>query len=431
MTRKIIPFFILISSFTFSCTEKKQIKTNSNLIKLETEFIKGYGPFSGGMTSLSYSEKDSTSSWYRTSSEVTGIPNNWESYFTDEYWLNSDQFVYQNYKAGKLDSAFFYHLVESWNINLDNTEFSDTPIICTASVVVNTGSPELEFIIDTNGDLDFSDEEIHQPIPFNDWSKQDSLSRHSILVDYEYIKDGEVQSMKVPVLILNSDAHKNLLIGTPLHLKSTLEGTDILINFGFRLLTFNNKSSLKLAGASRIDQPTEKNEYIVINNNRYINLGLEANTRNLLLYKIPFDSLVNSTQVGFHAIPFEENTFITDKKVSLDKYKGKYLYMEFWGSWCAPCIKEIPNLKHAYSNLDSSKIKFLGIAKDDSTSLHELLLDKGIEWDQILRNSSEGIIADYSIEDYPTSLLIDVKGNIVAKNLRGDNLLDTLNYYLN
>ncbi|RYD74896.1 MAG: TlpA family protein disulfide reductase, partial [Sphingobacteriales bacterium] len=79
-----------------------------------------------------------------------------------------------------------------------------------------------------------------------------------------------------------------------------------------------------------------------------------------------------------------------------------------------------------YKKLDSNKIAFLGIAVDDKEQLKKYIEKEKILWPQILSNEENKIKDIYNIDSYPTTLLIDPNGKIIAKNLRGEDLAKKL-----
>ncbi|MBN1820940.1 MAG: TlpA family protein disulfide reductase, partial [Prolixibacteraceae bacterium] len=96
---------------------------------------------------------------------------------------------------------------------------------------------------------------------------------------------------------------------------------------------------------------------------------------------------------------------------------------DFWAVWCGPCIGELPQLKTMYDSLDKSKIEFLGVVGESpSDDLNNLIDNYSITWPQILSDDKNDIIKKYGIQGYPTSLLINPEGIIIAKNLRGKQL---------
>ena len=120
--------------------------------------------------------------------------------------------------------------------------------------------------------------------------------------------------------------------------------------------------------------------------------------------------------------------------VSLSDFKGKYILLDFWASWCIPCRKENPVLKEAYKNYKKNGFEILGVSLDEARSdWIKAINDDNLEWTQIsdLKGLNNDVSKLYNIHSIPTNYLIDPKGIVIAKNLRGNLLQEMLKKIFN
>ncbi len=110
-----------------------------------------------------------------------------------------------------------------------------------------------------------------------------------------------------------------------------------------------------------------------------------------------------------------------DKAISLADYKGKVVLVDFWGTWCGPCVASLPELSGLHEKYQDKGFEILGVAADDADTLKGFLEKKPLAWRHVVDEESE-IAAKYSIEAFPTTLLIDKQGKHVATNLHGETL---------
>lgn len=133
--------------------------------------------------------------------------------------------------------------------------------------------------------------------------------------------------------------------------------------------------------------------------------------------------------VGNKAPEFVVNGF-NNKPVKLSDYKGKYLMIDFWASWCVPCRQENPNVVKQYNAFKSKGFNILGISLDkEKKDWQKAINDDKLTWahGSDLKGFEGPTELLYHIEAIPSNFIIDPQGNIVAKNITGADLEAFLN----
>jgi peroxiredoxin len=121
---------------------------------------------------------------------------------------------------------------------------------------------------------------------------------------------------------------------------------------------------------------------------------------------------------------------IDDKPIKLSDYKGKYVMVDFWASWCAPCRQENPNVVKQYNTFKSKGFNILGVSLDkEKKDWQKAINDDKLTWahGSDLKGFEGPTELLYHIEAIPSNFIIDPQGNIVAKNVTGADLEAFLN----
>jgi peroxiredoxin len=117
-------------------------------------------------------------------------------------------------------------------------------------------------------------------------------------------------------------------------------------------------------------------------------------------------------------------------KVSLADFRGKYVLLEFWSSWCGPCRDENPNLVKTYEKFAKKGFEIIGISADvNRETWYHAIKEDNLSWTQLsdLKGQWNEVAVLYNISAIPTNFLLNPKGEIIATNLRGSALTDELN----
>jgi peroxiredoxin len=137
-----------------------------------------------------------------------------------------------------------------------------------------------------------------------------------------------------------------------------------------------------------------------------------------------------NTSVGAIAPDFTQND-PDGKPIQLSDFKGQYLLIDFWASWCGPCRQENPNVVKAYNQFKDKGFTILGVSLDRNDGREKWL--KAIEDDQLtwahvsdLQYWNNAAAKLYAVNAIPANFLLDTEGKIIGRNLRGEDLVRKL-----
>ena len=136
--------------------------------------------------------------------------------------------------------------------------------------------------------------------------------------------------------------------------------------------------------------------------------------------------IAKKTGIGKFAMDFTQNDTL-GMPVSLSQFRGKYVLVDFWASWCGPCRVENPNVVKVFHQYKDKGFTVLGVSLDRPNAKDKWLKaihDDGLAWTQVsdLKFWDNEVAKLYGIRAIPQNLLIDPQGKIIAKNLRGMEL---------
>ncbi len=302
--------------------------------------------------------------------------------------------------------------------------------------LAGSGGDAPKLYIDRNRNKNFADDKPVDP-------KEGPFYRYDFTAPAFY-KDGKRTDESV-VVVFPIDPSE----GPPLYFLNSFRKGEITLKDGKKVsiaiidnqnkADFKNTSKLSLLVDPQAEygflrdpdlaDPYAANEPFNINGTTYEIAFIDSSGLQIALRK----STKNVPERVILAIGNKAPDFTADdtdgNKVSLSDYRGKVTLLDFWATWCPPCIQEMPHVKKAYETFKDKGFDILAVSLDrDKTSAAKYAKENGFGWRQISdgKGWQSEIGTLYKIRSIPASFLLDKEGRIIAKNLRGESLMKAI-----
>lgn len=445
-------FLLLISIFCSYAQSPKSV-----IIPLET--ITGTGSLPEYFAAVNlYEQRDPN---YDSARHFSGIPANLKEYMIKYVDFQPEQGVYELYLRLKgrmsqenLMTAFHFYKKRIDTLQLSRTAIKHTVYIITG---INANNKHV-FIADANNNLNFADD---KPFEFTTslCAEKDRLKLRQQLykqrVYFEYAANGKVYNRNYNLLLSpcgNSYKYSN---ANEEKLKVLTGINEYKLGFytagkeSYEIEAFSNDIShlsydtvhttvriSHISSGQEISEPVAAyvGDTIYLNENKYIITGFAAMGDSLKLTFAGKGAQVYGNDSGKVAYTIRAQD-IEGRPFNLTEYKGRYVLIDFWGTWCGPCISAIPDLvKLADKYKKNLQVVSLAFDTPDNMPLiKKMIQEKKMNWIHLFEDKrpSAGadkrpVIKQYRVDRFPTQILIDPTGKIILRTLgdKGTDLVD-------
>lgn len=289
-------------------------------------------------------------------------------------------------------------------------------------------------IVDANNNKDFGDDRL-----FELDSARDNKKRIVVTVNTECCYNKTIYNKEIPLYIIPFDNYKGYDNEIENKFSISLFAREFKIG---KIKLYNDSVIIKLSFPTSYlidDTSSWKIDCKFIGKPEYLQPKVQYNLGDTIqlmtkFYVInatsPFANIIRLTElhgkeslqgidIGSMAIPISGIDFISGKLVNSSSYKSKYVLIDFWGSWCAPCLSSIPKLVKL-SNDFKNNLQIVSIAVDEEkrlTNLKKIILNNKMNWIHLIEtsNSKDTYNVKYRITAFPHYILIDPAGKVVKR----------------
>lgn len=435
--------FVLINT-TIYCQNIQTLNKTGITEILLNEKVDGYGSF--GVSSIGIPSNDMLDSISLIGyPKLKHLPDSLTDLKVYTVILNPSQFCYQNYRNGLISRADFLTEFKKQNrIIADTCRLTSQMVRNYISIVVgldNLHKPK--YVIDANGNNDFSDDELYV-LSEGLYSRQVENSK-KVFIEYFDGKNVMNENILFAVMLGRSNIKNNISVSFSFpqfrYAKVSFEGETICICTD-QSVYVNSISILpdrpNFQPLSR-DKAIKPNQYLTIGNAdfRFEPISQNLNKIRLIRENEPTDKKISksntsdsglsrtlvSAQVGKLAPEINGINVWDGSLLSLNALRGKYVFLDFWFTACGPCIQEFPYIRKVFDTFSSDQLIIFGVVEDDyNKKIKQFMTEKQVFWPTIVKSYSTTNAKGYNILSWPTSFLIGPDGKIITTNLRGNEL---------
>ena len=320
-------------------------------------------------------------------------------------------------------------------------------------ILIGTKGDKRIIMIDSNNDNDFGNEKILEydyPLSKEEQKKIEN-TLPTISTQLEYRENGQVLIKNIKMrptpyegslslsFNTNSEVEKKyyLFIGIPEHQQGEMKikGDDfnVFVSNSFtRAVYLKDRVSIFIAPKSQtIDEIKDNIPYKIgdifnIKNNDYLIDSISAWGDKLFIKYIGKNERPEGISEGYYLPKFDAK-YVDNTVFDLAKYSDKYILLDFWGTWCVPCIKLIPELKELNSEFSDKNFALISVAYDDNADkVVDFVVKENMNWSHLFvdrrENDENSVINKLKVTRFPTTILISPDRKIMGRDLTVDEL---------
>jgi len=425
---------MLILCYSFLFAEENEIK-----IKFTSAHPDSYGYYAGGFSITA------TRFFIPRNEKIKKYPENYKVQKTYYMSLQLNQYYFSLAHNSEKDYQTVIGVFKQDWFEKAKLKYTKKYVDCLVSFAILKNNKNQDIVVfDQNNDEDLSNDQI---LKF----QKETLKNGNHTRDVECVKtivstdffDGEkTQSSKFPVKLVKTYSARSKMDHLTLALQKFEIGAVSVNGKEYRVALFNGKD---------IEYDKYSSFWLDMNQNNRQDKGDVTGQ----MHK-PFTILGQTYEVTFidrfgKYITLEESDMkvvpplslwmpapdfeavtLDSTQFQLSKMKGKFILIDFWGTWCMPCLAEIPHLKQAHEKYSGKDFQIVSIGVDDPAKLKSFVQKRKLNWIHIQQNKNSAIEKLYQISGYPSAFLVSKKGIIIAEgdDLRGEKLMTTLEKFV-
>lgn len=389
------------------------------------------------------------------------VPKDIDEYVVRSFVLQPSQYYWNKYLDKKIEKEQFENIAKHYKI--DTTKLTKTKVDCEVLLLIGTKANKRVIIVDSKNDGDFGNEAILEydyPLTIE---KQKEIENNLpiVSVKYEYFENNKILTKETKIKpspykgslglsfnIENETEKKYFLFASfPEYKKGkiVLNGLDyeVFVSNGFsrinypadRLSVLIKPKSDSLLSELDDNIPYRIGDVFNVKGHDYL-IDSITNWGDKLFIKYVGENVMPVGITEGYYMPKFEAKHLNNSIFELTQHPGKYILFDFWGTWCNPCLKLIPELKKLNSEYPKEKFELVSVAFDsDPQKVIDFVEKENMNWVHLFVNQKQenknSLIEKLKITSYPSTILIDPKSKIIARNLDIEKLKDLLNEKLN